>query len=376
MADRILKRYRVLVASGELAPDAAQASAAERLQDLAATLSAGRLRKLFSRRSKPKGLYLWGDVGRGKSMLMDLFFDGVSMPRKLRVHFNAFMADVHAQIHEQRKRGVSDPIVPVARSIAETARLLCFDEFQVSDVADAMILGRLFEQLFALGVVVVATSNTSPRRLYEGGLNRQLFLPFIAMIEQQLDVLELDGDRDYRLQRLSEIDTYITPLGPAADAAMDRAWLRLTDQPHGVPQTLIVLGRKLRVPQAAKGVARFSFAGLCTEPRAAVDYLEIARHFHTLLIDNTPQMGPERRDEARRFTVLIDTLYDQSVKLICSAEVPPDRLYIEGDGLDAFRRTASRLAEMQSADYLKRGHAVGGARAAEAEDGELAPAPA
>ena len=378
MADRILKRYRALVASGELAPDTAQAAAAERLQRLATKLRGYRLqRRLFlPSPTPPRGHYLWGDVGRGKSMLMDLFFDSVSVSRKRRVHFNAFMAETHARIHADRQRGADDPMPPVARAIADDAALLCFDEFQVSDVADAMILGRLFEQLFALGVVVVATSNTPPRRLYEGGLNRQLFLPFIAMLEQQLDVLELDGERDYRLQRLSEIDTYITPLGPAAEAAMDKAWLRLTDQPRGTPQTLIVLGRKLRVPQAAKGVARFSFVSLCSEPRAAVDYLEIAQHFHTLLVDNIPKMGPERRDEARRFTVLIDTLYDQSVKLICSAEVQPDQLYVAGDGADAFRRTASRLAEMQSADYLKRGHAIGGVRSAAADGGELVPAPA
>jgi cell division protein ZapE len=269
------------------------------------------------------------------------------------------MVETHARIHAERESGRSaDPIAPVARAIAAQARLLCFDEFQVTDVADAMILGRLFEQFFDLGVVIVATSNTPPGRLYEGGLNRQLFLPFIALIESKLDVLELNGAIDYRLHRMSGLDIYIAPLGPDADARMDAAWLRLTDTEHGNPETLTVLGRKLAIPQAAKGVARFTFDDLCRRPLAAPDYLAIAQHFHTLLIDRIPQMGAEMRNEARRFTVLIDTLYDGGAKLICSAAAAPERLYVAGDGADAFRRTASRLIEMQSEDYLKRGHGV------------------
>lgn len=360
MADRIVQRYRALVAAGELAPDEAQARAAERLQALEAELRNYRPGRglFFGASEPPKGLYLWGDVGRGKSMLMDLFYERVPLRAKQRIHFNAFMVETHARIHAARQQGADDPIAPVARLIAREATLLCFDEFQVMDVADAMILGRLFEQLFAAGTVVVATSNTPPRDLYEGGLNRQLFLPFIRLIEQRLDVVELNGPTDYRLQRFSELDTYMTPLGAEADAKMDAAWLRLTDQPHGAAQTLKVLGRKLRVPQAAKGVARFTFDELCRQPLGAADYLEIARHFHTLLIDRIPVLSANDRNEARRFITLIDTLYDEHVKLICSAAAPPDGLYPQGDGADAFRRTASRLMEMRSVEYLAHGHAV------------------
>jgi cell division protein ZapE len=365
MADRLITRYRAAIASGELKKDAAQEMAAVQLQRLANALKGYRPgpRGIFRRVQKPpSGLYIWGDVGRGKSMLMDLFFEVAPVSAKRRAHFNAFMVDVHARIHaERQKPGISDPILPVARAIASNATLLCFDEFQVTDVADAMILGRLFQQLFELGTVIVATSNTPPDRLYEGGLNRQLFLPFIALIEEKLDVLELHGALDYRRLRMSGLDIYITPLGRDADAKMDAAWLRLTDQKSGSPMTLIVLGRKLIVPQAAKGVARFSFEDLCAKPLAAPDYLEIARHFHTVLIDHIPQMDEAMKNWARRFTILIDTLYDEGTKLICSAAAPPDELYTDGDGAEAFRRTASRLTEMQSEDYLSRGHGVHGA---------------
>jgi cell division protein ZapE len=363
MPDLLLSRYRALVAKGELKPDTAQEKAAARLQTLANGLRKYRPGRsfFFGPRVPPRGLYLWGDVGRGKSMLMDLFFELAPTEPKRRVHFNAFMVETNARIHEERERGKSaDPIAPVAKAIAAEATLLCFDEFQVSDVADAMILGRLFEQFFALGMVIVATSNTPPDRLYEGGLNRQLFQPFIALIENRLDILELNGPLDYRLHRMSGLDIYITPLGPDADAKMDAAWQRLTDTALGDPQSLAVLGRKLAIPHAARGVARFSFGDLCCQPMAAPDYLAIAQHFHTLLIDGIPQMNAEMCNEARRFIVLIDTLYDQGAKLICSAAVAPDQLYSSGDGADAFRRTASRLIEMQSEDYLRRGH---GARA-------------
>jgi cell division protein ZapE len=303
---------------------------------------------------------------------MDLFFQAAPAKPKRRVHFNAFMLDVHGRIHAERaKAGTTDPIPPVARALAAEARLLCFDEFQVGDVADAMILGRLFEHLFAAGTVIVATSNTPPDRLYEGGLNRQLFLPFIAEIKQRLEVVELNGSTDYRLQRLSGLPVYLTPLGPASDAAMDMDWQKLTDSnisigaPAGAfararPMTLTVLGRKLVVPQAARGVARFSFHDLCEKPLAAPDYLAIAQNFHTILIDRIPALDESKRNEARRFMLLIDTLYDEGVKLVCSAAAPPDLLYPAGDGSDAFRRTASRLAEMQSEDYLKRGHGIHG----------------
>ncbi len=356
----LANRYQRAVAHGELKADAGQAAALARLAQLNGELKSYSPRgfSLF-RRPIPKGLYIWGDVGRGKSMLMDMFFAETKIKRKRRAHFNAFMVQTHARIHAERRKGHGeDPILLVARLIADEATLLCFDEFQVTDIADAMILGRLFEQLWSMGVIVVATSNTPPERLYEGGLNRQLFQPFIALIQNRLDVIALNGPTDYRLQRMSGIKVYLTPLGPAADAAMDMAWRRLTDVERGVPMTLDVLGRAVRVPQSAKGVARFSFADLCEQPLAAADYLAIAQEFHTVLIDHIPQMTAGQRNEARRFTLLIDTLYDEGTKLVCSAAEPPDRLYMQGDGTDAFRRTVSRLSEMQSEDYLKRGHGI------------------
>jgi len=362
MQTRVLDQFRARIADGELKADALQEAAAKRLQVLATqtrNYMPGRRSIFFRSRPAPRGLYLWGDVGRGKSMLMDLFFEAAQITRKRRVHFNAFMVQTHARIHAQRQIvGSDDPIPPVARMIAGEASLLCFDEFQVGDVADAMILGRLFQQLFDLGVVIVATSNTAPGHLYEGGLNRALFLPFIALIERQLDIVELNGPVDYRMQRLSGLNVYTTPLGPDADAAMDAAWRRLTDRIRGEPARLSVLGRTLHVPQAANGVARFSFDELCGQALAAADYLAIARAFPTVLIDHIPTMGPERRDEARRFVVLIDTLYDEGVKLVCSAAAAPGELYVSGDGVDAFRRAVSRLAEMQSLEYLSRGHGV------------------
>jgi cell division protein ZapE len=350
----VIDRYRKAIAQGELKPDAAQERAVARLSALAKALKPYRPGSWFGGKP-PRGVYMWGDVGRGKSMMMDLFFAETKVAKKRRVHFNEFMVETHAAIHAERQRaGASDPIPPVARAIAGT--LLCFDEFQVTDVADAMILGRVFEQLFERGVVIVATSNTPPGRLYEGGLNRQLFLPFIAEIKERLDVVELNGPTDYRLHRISGLAVYLHPLGPEADAKMDAAWRKLTDTRTGAPQDLTVLGRTLRVPQAAKGVARFDFADLCAKPLAAVDFLAIAHAFHTVLIDHIPRLSWERRDEARRFVLLIDTLYDEGVKLICSADVAPEDLYVEGDGAEAFRRTVSRLHEMQSDDYLKRGH--------------------
>jgi cell division protein ZapE len=312
----------------------------------------------------PRGLYLWGDVGRGKTMLMDLFFASVPLTRKRRVHFNRFMADVHVRIHaERQKAGTHDPIVPVARTLSKAARLLCFDEFQVTDVADAMILGRLFEALFAQGVTIVATSNTAPAHLYEGGLNRQLFEPFIQEIQQHLEVVELNGPADYRLHRLTGIRTWLCPLSPETEAAMNAAWARLTGKKTGRPAILTVLKRKVLVPRAANGVARFSFADLCEQPLGGADYLAVARDFHTVMLDHVPVMGEQMRDAARRFILLIDTLYDEGITLIASAEATPGALYPEAEEADpalhaAFRRTISRLAEMQSADYLKRGHGI------------------
>jgi cell division protein ZapE len=351
---RVTQIYKSRVAKGELSLDAAQETAAERLQALAIALKHYRPgKRLFFAPRPPKGLYIWGDVGRGKSMLMDLFFEAAPAAKKRRVHFNEFMVQIHARIHELRQRE-ADPIPAVARAIAAEATLLCFDEFQVGDVADAMILGRLFQQLFELGVVIVATSNTAPSRLYEDGLNRQLFLPFIALISQRLDVLELNGALDYRLQRMEGLDVYIAPLGAEADSKMDAAWQKLTGGGRGMPAILVVLGRELIVPRTANGVARFSFGDLCAHALAAADYLAVARAYHTIMIDRIPQMGADKRDEARRFTVLTDTLYDTGTKLVCSAAAAPEKLYVSGDGADAFRRTASRLREMQSAEYIKR----------------------
>ncbi len=353
----MLESYRAALADNSLKPDPAQEAAAQKLDGLSGALATYRPR-LFFKKVAPAGLYIWGDVGRGKSMLMDLFFEDAPVSPKRRAHFNAFMMDVHGRIHAARQRGVADPIPAVAKELAAQARLLCFDEFQVTDVADAMILGRLFEQFFALGTVIVATSNVEPDRLYEGGLNRQLFLPFIDAIKARMAVVELNGPTDYRLQRIAGVKVYMTPLSDAADAAMDQAWARLTLGSKVKALELDVLGRKLLVPQAARGAARFAFAQLCDRPLGAPDYLELARNFHTVLIDHIPLMGENMHNVARRFVVLVDTLYDEGVKLICSAAAAPEGLYPSGINSDAFRRTASRLAEMQSDDYLKRGHGI------------------
>lgn len=341
-----LERFRGAVATGQLKADPAQEAAAHKLAELARQIAVWPSGPFGLLRSPPRGLYLWGDVGRGKSMLMDMFFESVMAVSKRRVHFNAFMADVHKRLAEAR-RLARDPIVSVGAVLARHAKLLCFDEFQVGDVADAMILGRLFEQLFARGVVIVATSNTPPERLYEGGLNRQLFLPFIDVIRERLDVVGINGEVDYRTGL--DGDAYHT--GPGAAAAMDAAW-RAMGPEHAT--SLTVLGRTLPVPRAAGRAARFSFAELCARPLAGADYLAIAEAYDTVLIDGIPALEPARRDEARRFTLLIDTLYDRGVKLICSAEVPPEGIYPAGDGADAFRRTASRLLEMRSTAYIRR----------------------
>ncbi|HEY3777233.1 MAG TPA: cell division protein ZapE [Rhizomicrobium sp.] len=356
--------------SARVVLDAAQQAAAKKLDALAAALRQplGDLQRLFGRRqSSPRGIYLWGAVGRGKTMLMDHFFERVEIAPKRRVHFNAFMVETHARIHEWRgledgartrrpefvREAGDDPIPPIARGIASQAKLLCLDEFEVRDVADAMILGRLFEQVLTRGVTIVVTSNTPPQRLYEGGLNRQLFIPFIAVIEQRLEVIELQGARDYRLGRMAGRDLYVTPLDSKADAELDRIWSELTDGAAGEPETVEVLGRTIQVPRAAHGAARFSFDALCESPLAAADYLSLVRRYHVLMIDCIPQMGPHRRDAARRFTLLVDTLYDENVKLVCSAATPPATLY-RGDDPESFRRTASRLVEMQSRIYLER----------------------
>ncbi len=329
------------MAGGRLRHNAAQRAAAQRLQHVAEDITAWKP-GLFSRRHAPRGLYLWGDVGRGKSMLMDLFFESVVVAPKRRVHFNAFMAEAHALLHDIRQSHVRDPLPVVAQRLEQ--RLLCFDELQVEDVADAMIIGRLFEKLFARGAVIVATSNTPPDRLYQHGLNRQLFLPFIALIKQRMDVVSLMG-HDWR--RGLAGDNY--HVGPDAAAAMDAAWSELGGR-NEAARSLTVLGRTLPIPHAVDGAARFPFPALCEEPLGAPDYLALAETFATVLIDDIPVLGPDRRDAARRFTVLIDTLYDQRVRLVCSAAAPPDRIY-RGDD-PSFSRTVSRLLEMRSNAYI------------------------
>jgi cell division protein ZapE len=361
--------YREMVANGSLAADPAQAVAAERLQDLWERLldydpkpepvsGGGLLSRLMRRRHAeeyvPTGLYLVGEVGRGKSMLMDLFFDTAQVPRKQRIHFHRFMQNVHARVHAWKKAhpDVADPIPPLADHIAAESALLCFDEFQVNDIADAMILGRLFQALLDRGVVVVTTSNTAPNDLFKGQPGRDAFLPFIALIKQRLELLVMDGGRDYRRERLQGLRTWLVPADVMSRHELDKAFLRLTGGSAVRPVTLTVMGRELIVPQASDGVARFGFDALCNTALGAGDYLAIATHFHTLVLDDIPLLSPDNFDQARRFIVLVDTLYDHRVKLIASAEAPPDRLYQSGRNAKMFERTVSRLEEMQSEDWL------------------------
>jgi cell division protein ZapE len=350
----ILAAYRQRLAAGELTPDGDQARAAERLEMLTKALDAWRPGAWLGKQASPRGLYLWGPVGRGKSMLMDLFFEAAPVKKKRRVHFHEFMQTTHLRLREARARatGQDQVIAHVASQIADEARLLCFDEVQVSDIADAIILGRLFERLFADGIVIVATSNRPPDELYKNGLNRQLFLPFIAMLKQRLDLVEVAGPRDFRLAQLLAAPIYYWPLGPAADEAMERAWARLTFGASPQVLTLNVGGRALRVARAAAGVARFSFEDLCARPLGAADYLEIAERFHTVLLENIPKLTPAMREEAARFRILIDALYEAKAKLIASAEAEPAALYPAGDQSFEFERTASRLMEMRSESYL------------------------
>ena len=285
-------------------------------------------------------------------MLMDLFFEAVLEPKKRRIHFHAFMAEAHDRIGDVRKLTGGDPLQVAAKGIANEAHLLCFDELFVNDIADAMVLGRLFRGLFEAGVVVVATSNVVPGALYRDGLNRQLFLPFIDEIEDRMDVFELAAAQDFRLAKLSGHQLYFSPAGEAARRELDRHWVRLTGEKSGKASQITVKGRAITVPQAAMGAARFSFAELCETPLGPLDYLAIARDFHTVFIDAIPMLGPARRDVARRFITLIDTLYDNRVCLIASAEAEPAALYPAGDGADHFVRTASRLTEMRSDAFL------------------------
>ena len=365
--------YQDMIAAGALAADPAQAHAVDRLQDLWDRLrdydphisparGGGLLARLTRRKQAeeyvPVGLYLVGDVGRGKSMLMDLFFDTAKVSRKRRIHFHKFIQNVHAQFHAYKKAhpNVADPIPPLADRIAGESALLCFDEFQVNDIADAMILGRLFQALFERGVVVVTTSNTAPDDLFKGQPGRDAFLPFIALINQRLELLVMSGARDYRRDRMKGVRTWLVPVDAMSVRELDKAFVRLTGGSAIRPVTLTVMGRDLVVPQASDGVARFDFDTLCNTALGAGDYLAIATNFHTLVLDGIPRLSPDNFDQARRFIVLVDALYDQRVKLIASAEAQPDKLYQRGENAKMFERTASRLDEMQSEDWLGLNH--------------------
>lgn len=369
----ITARYNALVASGVIERDPAQVKLLRQLETLAESLGNYRLARkpsalgwLFSKKNPapPMGLYVWGSVGRGKTMLMDLFFEALPVRRKRRVHFHAFMADVHERIHDFRQKLKTgevkgdDPIAPVAEVLAQEAWVLCFDEFTVTDIADAMILGRLFTALFTHGVVVIATSNVEPQHLYEGGLNRALFLPFIGLLQERMTVVKLESRTDFRLEKLAGSPVFYTPANSDSHAALTRAFKSLTGHDRGTPVTLTVKGHPVEVPQAASGVARFSFEDLCSKPLGAADYLAIADEFETVILENIPRMNFERRNEAKRFIMLVDALYDARVKLLASAEAEATELYQADTGREAFEfdRTVSRLIEMRSEDYLSLPH--------------------
>jgi cell division protein ZapE len=375
MSELFRTRYAALIASGRIEADPGQAELAACFTRLEQRLDQHRLARkssslgwLFGRRQNAdapvQGLYIYGEVGRGKTLLMDLFFETSTVKRKRRVHFHEFMADVHERVHAYRQElkngevAEQDSIHRAAAAVAEEAWLLCFDEFHVTDIADAMILGRLFARLFELGTVVVATSNVPPEELYEGGLNRVLFLPFIAQIEERMDVLRLDARTDFRMEKLAGVRMWLTPADATAEAALDKAWALMTGGAPCRPRDIAIKGRILHVPCSANGVARFSFADLCEEPLAASDYLRLAHDYHTLMIDRIPVMDYADRNAAKRFIALIDTLYDTGVKLMASSDTDPLSLYRATDGYEAneFKRTSSRLIEMGSESYLAQAH--------------------
>ena len=375
MASSVANRYATDVAASRIERDDAQLAIVEKMTRLEERISEYLSRKssaldwLFASREQPpvKGLYIYGEVGRGKTMLMDLFFDSSPVERKRRAHFHEFMLDVHERIYLIRQKikfgehEGDDPIEFVAEQLAAEAWLLCFDEFHVTDIADAMILGRLFARLFERDVVVVATANVRPDELYKDGLNRALFVPFIAMLNARIDVVRLAARTDFRLEKLAGQPIWYVPDDATADAALDQAWCRLTGGEHGNAQDIPLKGRSIHVPRAFMGVARFSFHDLCEEPLAAADYLRIAREFHTIVLDHVPAMTYDNRNAAKRFIILIDTLYEMNVKLIASAAAPPEALYRADEGFEAreFKRTASRLIEMGSQSYLARPHGPG-----------------
>jgi cell division protein ZapE len=366
MTGPVGRAYAHLLRAHELKTDRAQARAVAALDRLTASIkSPSLLSRLFGSDSAgPAGVYLWGGVGRGKSMLMDLAFEQVDVQPKRRVHFHEFMIETHHRLRDARQTEEGDPIEPVAEQIAAEARLLCFDEMQVTNPADAMILSRLFGKLLEQGVKVVTTSNRPPSDLYEGGLNRDLFLPFIDLIEQRMLVVEVNGPIDYRLDRLEGVEVWHVPNGPEATAALSQAFFQLTDYPvedrAKVPSEELDVGggRIIHVPKSLKGVAVFSFKKLLGQPRGAADYLAIAHRFHTVILVGIPVMGPEMRNEAARFVTLIDALYEHKVKLLAAADAEPSGLFPAGDGSFEFQRTASRLEEMRSAEYLAEGHGV------------------
>jgi len=381
MTNSVTVQYAAAVVAGHIESDDAQLDVLATMAQLEARIAQHRLARkssslgwLFANRERAlppiKGLYIYGDVGRGKTMLMDLFFAASPVVRKRRAHFHEFMLDVHERVHAVRqnmKRGEysgEDPIRLVADALADHAWLLCFDEFHVTDIADAMILGRLFTRLFAREVVVVATSNVPPDELYRQGLNRALFVPFVRMLEDRLDVVRLDARTDFRLEKLAGMPVWHAPADARADAALDDAWRRLTGGHAGAAQQLAVHGRSLRVPRAYMGVARFSFHELCQQPFAAADYLRIAREYHSVILDRVPAMTYDDRNAAKRFIILIDTLYDQNVKLIASAAADGEALYRADRGFETaeFKRTASRLIEMRSQAYLARPHGAAHAK--------------
>jgi cell division protein ZapE len=382
----ISAHYAALVAAGEIERDCAQVALVARLDRLNERLAMHRLARkssslgwFFGKRESDetplKGVYIHGDVGRGKTMLMDLFFEACTVRRKRRVHFHEFMADIHERIYGYRQKIKSgevagaDPVALTAAAIADQSWVLCFDEFHVTDIADAMILGRLFAWLFEHGVVVVATSNVEPDALYKDGLNRALFVPFIALLERHMEVVRLSARADFRLEKLTSVQVWHVPADAAADRALDEAWRRLALGQDGSPQDLMVKGHVVHVPKAARGVARFTFAELCARPLGAIDYLRLAREFHAIVLDHVPVMASEQRNEAKRFIALIDTLYDNAVKLVASAAAEPGELYGGTEGFEAqeFRRTASRLIEMGSEGYLALPH---GRRAAVSDSTE------
>ncbi|MET0313945.1 MAG: cell division protein ZapE [Hansschlegelia sp.] len=376
MSDTTLKRYEALVRSGALDADPAQARLVQRFDALEGRLrerlrdKPGALGWLFGRSNAPapRGLYVWGSVGRGKTRLMDVFFEAAPVETKRRAHFHDFMIDVHARIHAERQaaksgRGPSGDVIPhVGDAIAREASLLCFDEFHVTDIADAMILGRLFERLFEHDVVIVATSNVPPADLYRDGLNRSLFTPFIRLIEQRLDVVRLDARTDFRREKLGQGGVWLTPADDAAKRALDEAFRGLAGE-EGQPTTLEVGGRSVAIPRAAHGVARASFDELCMTPLGAADFIALARRFHALVLDGVPVLDDARRNEARRFMTLVDTLYEHNVKLVASAQAAPDALWTGSEGYESFgfARTASRLVEMGSDEWLSRPHGRGAA---------------